>query len=64
MDKKLAKFLSELKQKALKAGASDATIIDVFKLIQDVGWEIYPITRDSDPESIPSGVLAGLVLVA
>ena len=64
MDKNLAEFLSKLKKKAVKAGASDTTIIDVFKLIQDVGWEIYPITRDSDPDSIPTGVLAGLVLVA
>ena len=77
MDKNLANFLSELRNKALETGASDATIIDakfisiekkpshiVFNLIQDVGWEIYPITRDSGPDDIPNGVLAGLVLVA
>ena len=23
--------------------------INVFKLIEDVGWEIYPLTRESDP---------------
>ena len=28
MEKNLTKFLSELKEKALEAGASDATIID------------------------------------
>ena len=64
MHSKPPKFSSELKKKALETGASDATIIDAFKLIQDLGREIYPITRDSDPEDIPSGVLAGLVLVA
>ena len=49
---------------ALARSSMEAVGINVFKLIQDAGWEIYPITRDSDPESIPSGVLAGLVLVA
>ncbi len=49
---------------ALARPSMEAVGINVFKLIQDVGWEIYPITRDSDPESVPSGVLAGLVLLA
>jgi predicted metal-binding protein len=42
----------------------EAVGMNVFKLIQDVGWEIQPITKNTDPAFIPSGVLAGLVLVA
>ena len=49
---------------ALARPSMEAVGINVFRLIKDVGWEIYRITRDSNPESIPSGVLAGLVLVA
>jgi len=48
---------------SLARPSMEAVGINVFKLIQDVGWEIYPITKKSDPESIPTGVLAGLVLV-
>jgi predicted metal-binding protein len=42
----------------------EAVGINVFKLIQKVGWEIQPITKDTDPDSIPGGVLVGLVLVS
>jgi predicted metal-binding protein len=42
----------------------EALGINVFKLIEDVGWEIHRLTRVSDPASVPGGVLAGLVLVA
>lgn len=55
---------NECRFPTLARPSMEAVGINVFKLIQDVGWEIYPITRDSDPESIPSGALAGLVLVA
>lgn len=41
----------------------EAVGINVFKLIEYVGWKIYKITRDSNPETIPSGMLSGLVLV-
>ncbi|MBN1932705.1 MAG: DUF2284 domain-containing protein [Desulfobacterales bacterium] len=41
----------------------EAVGINVFKLIEYIGWKIYKITRDSDPDSIPSGMLSGLVLV-
>jgi predicted metal-binding protein len=54
----------ECRYPTLARPSMEAVGINVFKLIQDAGWEIYPITRGSDPESIPSGVLAGLVLVA
>lgn len=42
----------------------EALGINVFKLIEDVGWEIHHLTSESDPVSVPGGVLAGLVLVA
>ena len=47
----------------LARSSMEAIGINVFKLIQDAGWEIYQITKDSDPEKIPAGVLAGMVLV-
>lgn len=37
--------------------------VNVFKLVQEVGWKIYPITKDINPLDIPSGMVAGLVLV-
>ena len=48
---------------SLARPSMEAIGINVFKLIQEVGWEIQPITKDTDTDSIPSGVLAGLVLV-
>ena len=48
---------------SLARPSMEAVGINVFKLVQDVGWEIQPITRDTDPDSIPGGILAGLVLV-
>lgn len=68
-------FCSEYECQALIDGSScrypdlarpsmEALGINVFKLIKDVGWDIYPITRESEPESVQSGLLAGLVLVA
>ncbi|MFC1830244.1 DUF2284 domain-containing protein [Thermodesulfobacteriota bacterium] len=42
----------------------EALGINVFKLIEDVGWEIHHLASESDPAPAPGGVLAGLVLVA
>jgi len=41
----------------------EARGINVFRLVKDVGWKIYPILRDSDPKDIPNAMLAGLLLV-
>jgi predicted metal-binding protein len=41
----------------------EAAGIQVFKLIREAGWEIASITRESDPQKIPKGLLAGLILV-
>ena len=54
----------ECRYPMLARPSMEAVGMNVFKLIQDAGWEIYPITRHSDPSAVPSGVLAGLVLVA
>ena len=53
----------ECRYPTLARSSMEAVGINVFKLIQDAGWEIYPITRDSNPDIVPAGVLAGLVLV-
>jgi len=42
----------------------EAIGMNAFKLIREVGWEIHPIVKNSDPEAIPNGVLAGIILVA
>jgi predicted metal-binding protein len=41
----------------------EAVGIHVFNLIREAGWEIEPITRESDPQTKPMGLLAGLILV-
>lgn len=41
----------------------EAVGINVFKLVRNIGWEIHKITGDSDPESLKSGILAGILLV-
>lgn len=48
----------------LKARPSmEAVGMDVYRLIASSGWEIYPYGSDANPEDIPVGNLAGLVLV-
>ncbi len=49
---------------SLARPSMEALGINVFKLIKDVGWEIHPITSESDPATVPGGLLAGMVLVA
>jgi predicted metal-binding protein len=41
----------------------EALGINVFRLVKDVGWKIYPILRHSNPKDVPSAMLAGLLLV-
>jgi len=49
----------------LKARPSmEAVGIDVYRLVSEVGWEIYPVAhRDVDPESIPCAISVGIVFV-
>ena len=49
----------------LKARPSmEAVGIDVYRLVSEVGWEIYPVAhRDVDPKSIPCAISVGIVFV-
>ncbi len=42
----------------------EAVGINVFTLSKDAGWDIHTILKDSDPEAVPKGMLAGLVLLS
>jgi predicted metal-binding protein len=41
----------------------EAVGIDVYKMVAQAGWDIYPIGSDARPEDIPKGTLAGLLIV-
>lgn len=41
----------------------EAAGMDVFRMCAQVGWNIYQIGSQTDPSSVPCGVLAGLVLI-
>lgn len=41
----------------------EAVGIDVYKMVALRGWEIYPIGSGANPEEIPNGTLAGIVIV-
>ena len=42
----------------------EAVGIDVYKMVAQAGWEIYPIASNARPEDIPKGTLAGLIIVS
>ena len=54
----------ECRYPSLARPSMEALGINVFKLSRDVGWEIYTILKDSDPETVPKGMLAGLLLLS
>ncbi|MCX5843248.1 MAG: DUF2284 domain-containing protein [Deltaproteobacteria bacterium] len=41
----------------------EAVGIDVYKMVAQSGWDIYPIGSGAKPEEIPKGTLAGIVIV-
>ncbi len=41
----------------------EAVGIDVYKMVAQAGWDIYPIGSGAKPESVPKGTLAGIVIV-
>jgi predicted metal-binding protein len=41
----------------------EAVGIDVFKMVGQAGWDIYPIGSNAKPCDMPKGVLAGIVIV-
>ena len=38
--------------------------VNVFKLARHAGWEMHRMGKNSDPDSVPSSLLIGLVLLA
>ncbi len=38
--------------------------VNFFELSRTVGWPINKVTRDSDPNKVPMGLMAGIVLLA
>ncbi|MDD3654635.1 MAG: DUF2284 domain-containing protein [Desulfotomaculaceae bacterium] len=43
--------------------AMEAAGMDVFKMITNAGWPIYPIGGRCQPDSIPYGMLVGIVFI-
>ena len=41
----------------------EAVGMDVYRMVADAGWDIYPIGSGAKPEDIPKGTLAGIVIV-
>lgn len=41
----------------------EAVGIDVYKMVAQAGWDIYPIGSGAKPGDIPKGILAGIVIV-
>lgn len=41
----------------------EAVGVDVFRMAATAGWDIYPIGSDAQPDDVPKGTLAGLVVV-
>jgi predicted metal-binding protein len=54
----------ECRYPSLGRPSMEAVGINVFKISKDVGWDIHTILKDSDPQAVPNGMLAGLVLVS
>lgn len=54
---------SKCRYPSLARPSMEALGVNVFRLAKDVGWKIYPILRNSNPEDIPNAMLAGLLLV-
>lgn len=38
--------------------------VNFFELSRTVGWPIHKLTRDSNPDDVPMGLMAGIVLLA
>ncbi len=41
----------------------EAVGIDVYKMITQSGWDVYPIGSNAEAKNIPKGTLAGLVVI-
>lgn len=47
----------------LSRPSMEAVGIDVFQMVAQAGWEIYPIGSGVKADEVPKGVLAGLVVI-
>ena len=41
----------------------EAVGINVYKMVADAGWSIYPVGRSTSPEDVPQATLAGIVII-
>jgi predicted metal-binding protein len=41
----------------------EASSLDVYRMVTEAGWDIYPIGFGCNPANVPHGTLAGLVLI-
>ncbi len=41
----------------------EAVGIDVYKMISQSGWDIYPIASNAKAEEVPKGTLAGIIII-
>jgi predicted metal-binding protein len=49
---------------ALRARPSmESSSMDVYRMVTEAGWDIYPIGSDCNPDNVPHGTLVGLVLI-
>jgi predicted metal-binding protein len=59
-----AALKGETCRSAIKARPSmEAVGIDVFKMVAQNGWDIYPIGMNAKTDDVPCGALAGLVII-
>ena len=47
----------------LSRPSMEAVGIDVYKMVAEADWDIYPIGSGAKPKDIPKGTLAGIVIV-
>ncbi len=47
----------------LSRPSMEAVGMDVYKMVAQAGWDIYPIGSGAKPAEIPKGTLAGIVIV-
>lgn len=47
----------------LSRPSMEAVGIDVYRMVAEAGWDIYPIGSGAKPEDVPKGTLAGIVIV-
>ena len=47
----------------LSRPSMEAVGIDVYKMVAEAGWDIYPLGSSAKAEDIPKGTLAGIIIV-